>query len=85
MNWWETFWRVFAWFSLPWFAFAALSVIVVQGLLPRAWEAIRANPPHGPNWAHTLWTKRAQVYGALMALSLLVGALFGLLALLNVL
>ena len=46
-------------------------------------EQIRANPPYGPNWAHTLWYRRARVYGTLMVLALAAGTLAALLYLLN--
>lgn len=61
------------WFSMVWFASAALFVIVAQAFLPRAWKAIRAHPPHGPDWARTLWYRRAALYGWLMALAVALG------------
>jgi hypothetical protein len=76
---WELFWGAFGRFGLVWFATSGLFVILVQALLPRAWDAIRANPPHGPDWAYTLWYRRSTVYGGLMALSLLLAALATLL------
>ncbi len=71
----ELFWKAFGWFMLVWWVSAGLFVIVMQFFLPRAWEQIRAHPPHGPPWAHALWYRRGRVYGVLMAVSLLLGAL----------
>lgn len=71
----EIFWKAIGWFTLVWFAAAGTMVILTQFLLPRAWEAIRAHPPHGPAWAHALWYRRAQVYGTMMGLALALGAL----------
>ena len=71
----ETLWKAFGWFWLGWWVSAGLMVLLLQLLLPRAWEAIRAAPPHGPAWAQTLWYGRTRVYGGIMALALLIGAL----------
>lgn len=69
----DVFWRAFGWFGMVWFTSAALFVISMQFLLPRAWNQIRARPPHGPGWAHTLWYRRRQVYGFMMTLSVALG------------
>lgn len=79
----ETLTVAASWFAMVWFASAALMLIVVQALLPRAWEQVRAHPPHGPQWAYALWYKRERVYGALMGVSLLLGALAALIFLLR--
>ena len=80
--WWEQMWRTIGWFTLVWFASAGVGVIVLQFFLPRAWEAIRAHPPHGPDWARTLWYDRRRVYGGVMAASLALGGVAALLSLL---
>lgn len=76
----ELFWRAFGWLTMVWFVSAALFVILMQLFLPLAWKELRARPPHGSGWAHTLWYQRSRVYGALMALAfglgLLAAALF---------
>ncbi len=69
-----------AWFGLVWFASSALLVIIMQALLPRAWKQIRAQPPHGPDWAYNLWYERNRVYGGIMAVSLGFGLLAGALS-----
>lgn len=71
----EHFWRAVGWLGLVWFASAGTMVILAQFFLPRAWEAIRAHPPHGPGWAYALWYRRSHVYGAMMILALLLGVL----------
>lgn len=75
----EPLWRTIAWFTLVWFAASGLSLIVLQLLLPRAWEAIRAAPPSGPPWAQFLWYRRGRVYGATMIFAILLGGLAALL------
>lgn len=75
----ERLWIVFAWFSMTWFASTVVSLLVLQFLLPAAWNQIRANPPHGPAWAHTLWYDRERVYGTIVTLCLLLGVIAGLL------
>ena len=70
----EHLWNALGWFWLLWWGSAGLMVLALQFLLPRAFEAVRAAPPRGPSWAHRLWYGRERVYGALMALSLLFGA-----------
>lgn len=62
-----------AWFGMIWFASSGLLVIIMQALLPRAWKQIRAQPPHGPDWAYNLWYERSRVYGGIMTISLGLG------------
>lgn len=69
-----------AWFGLVWFASSGLLVIIMQALLPRAWKQIRAQPPHGPDWAYNLWYERNRVYGGMMTISLGLGLLAGALS-----
>ncbi len=71
----DLFWKTFGWFTLVWFVSSGAMVILVQFLLPRAWEQIRANPPHGPRWAYSLWYRRERLYGAMMLLALALGTL----------
>jgi hypothetical protein len=79
----EIFWRTFGWFTLIWFVSTGLMLIVLQALLPYAWEQIRTQPPHGPAWAHALWYRRSEVYGTIVTIALLLGALAALTYLLN--
>ena len=66
-----------SWFGLVWCASSGLLVILMQALLPHAWKQIRAQPPHGPDWAYNLWYERNRVYGGIMTISLLLGLLAG--------
>lgn len=68
-------WQLVAWFALGWFVSAGLMALLMQLLLPRAWDAIRAAPPRGPGWANSLWYGREKIYGGVMALALLIGVL----------
>ncbi len=74
----ELFWMTFGWFSLVWFVSTGLMLIVLQVLLPQAWNQLRAQPPHGPKWAYRLWYQRSQVYGAIVTLALVLGSIAAL-------
>lgn len=75
----DLFWRTFGWFSLVWFTTTGLLLILLQALLPLAWQQIRAQPPHGPAWAHTLWYQRGRIYGTIVLLALVAGIVAALL------
>ena len=70
---WETIFTTFSWFSMVAFVSIGLSLIVLQVLLPMAWDQIRATPPKGTGWAHRLWYGRDRVYGIVLALCVLLG------------
>lgn len=70
---WETLFTTFSWFAMVAFVSIGLSLILLQLLLPMAWNQIRANPPKGTGWAHRLWYQRERIYGAVLALCLLLG------------
>jgi hypothetical protein len=74
----EVLWITFGWFTLVWFVSTGLMLIVLQALLPYAWNQLRAQPPRGPDWAYTLWYQRSQVYGAIVTLALVFGAIAAL-------
>jgi hypothetical protein len=74
----EVFWRTFGWFTLVWFVSTGVMLIVLQTMLPYAWKQLRAQPPHGPGWAYTLWYRRSQLYGAIVTLALLFGGIAAL-------
>lgn len=71
-----------SWFSMVWFATTGILLIITQALLPRAWEAIRTNPPHGPSWAHNLWYGRTSVYAGISIFSITLGLIAAILYLL---
>lgn len=71
----ELFWRTFGWGSMVWFATTAILIILAQLFLPMAWKLVRANPPHGPAWAHALWYGRTRVFGGIVLFGMLMGAL----------
>ena len=78
----ETLTIAVSWFSMVWFATTGILLIITQALLPRAWEAIRANPPHGPGWAHSLWYGRSKVYARISIFAITLGIIAALLYLL---
>jgi hypothetical protein len=70
---WETIFTTISWFSMVAFVSIGISLIVLQFLLPMAWNQIRANPPTGTGWAHSLWYGRDKVYGAVLGVCVLLG------------
>ncbi|HBY92622.1 MAG: hypothetical protein M5U01_29415 [Ardenticatenaceae bacterium] len=72
----QTFILALSWFALVFFAVGGLLLILAQSLLPAAQEAIKAHPPHGPEWARRVWYQRVRGYSVL----LIVAAAAGLLA-----
>lgn len=72
-----------AWFSLVFFAVGGLLLIVAQSLLPAAQEAIKAQPPHGPEWARLLWYRRVRVYSLVLLGAAAVGLVASLIALVS--
>ena len=69
-----------SWFALVWFASSGLLLIMMQALLPRGWEQIRARPPSArPGWAYALWSRQREVYGGVMFLAFMIGVVVSIL------
>lgn len=82
---WERIFTTISWFSMVAFVSIGISLIVLQFLLPLAWNQIRANPPKGAGWAHALWYGRDRIYGAVLGMSVLLGFIAAGLYLTNIL
>lgn len=72
---WERLLTTFSWFAMVWFTTTGLSLIVLQFLLPAAANQIRANPPTGAGWAHSLWYGRERIYAVVLSVCILLGLL----------
>lgn len=72
-----------SWFALIFFSVGGLLLIVAQTLLPAAQEAIKSQPPRGPEWARRVWDGRDRLYAQLLALAAAAGLLAFLISLIS--
>lgn len=70
-----------SWFALIFFAGGGLLLILAQSLLPTAQEAIKRQPPRGPEWARRVWHGRVRMYSALLFTAAAAGLLAFVIAL----
>lgn len=68
----------FAWFSLTFVIVAGVGILSMPLVLGKAQAALRAQPPHGPTWAHRVWYERRRVYGVIFATATVAGLLVAL-------